>query len=154
MRRFFIGMRTKCSSPFVQEHSGRDASLGRYKSFPQGAVDAALSNRREDNESRNPENPRLLWGFAFRCFVRKTPKVVRRTANIQRLYGASHFGVSFAKHRKSFAEQRTFNAFIGLRISVFLAQNTESHSQNSEHSTLLLGFACRCFFRKQRKSFA
>ena len=52
MRRFFIGMRTKCSSPFVQEHSGRDASLGRYKSFPQGAVDAALSSGREDNEPR------------------------------------------------------------------------------------------------------
>ena len=101
--------------------------------------------------SRNTENPRLLWGFAFRCFVRKTPKVVRRTAKIQRLYWASHFGVSFAKHRKSFAEQRNSNAFIGFRISVFLAQNTESRSHNSEHSTLLWGFACRCFLRKTTK---
>ena len=86
---------------------------------------SVFRSQNTESRSQKSENPTPLLGFAFRCFLRKTPKVVRRTANIQRLYWASHFSVSCAKHRKSFAEQRTFNAFIGLRMSVFLSQTTK-----------------------------
>ena len=47
-RRSVICLRAWCSSPLLQDHSGLDASLGRYKSFTQGAVDAPLSNWDED----------------------------------------------------------------------------------------------------------
>ena len=48
MRRLVICLRAKCSSPLLRDHSGLDASLGRYKSFPHGFVDAALLNWDED----------------------------------------------------------------------------------------------------------